>query len=79
MEKKKTAAWLLTVSVYLSWVQTEMGNAGAIAAGMTEAAVKLQDCIDGMTSVVRKACSNSLPSSALFSLFPQLTLRCPLD
>ncbi|MCJ1393950.1 hypothetical protein MMC18_006827 [Xylographa bjoerkii] len=32
------------------WVQTDMGNAGALANGLAEAPVILKDCIEGMTT-----------------------------
>jgi len=34
------------------WVQTDMGNAGAEANGMTEAPVALKDCIEGMVTQI---------------------------
>lgn len=46
-----------------SWVQTDMGTAGAHASGMPEAPVTLKDSVDG---ILNKVCSFT-PRAASFS------------
>jgi norsolorinic acid ketoreductase len=43
---------LTVFPIHPGWVQTDMGNAGAVAVGMDEAPVSLEDSIDGMVSKV---------------------------
>jgi hypothetical protein len=41
-------------NTYRRWVQTDMGNAGAAAAGMAEAPVTLKQSVDG---ILMKVCT----------------------
>ncbi|MCJ1431852.1 hypothetical protein MMC27_001207 [Xylographa pallens] len=43
---------LTVFPLHPGWVQTDMGNAGALANGLTEAPVSLKDCIEGMTTQI---------------------------
>jgi len=43
---------LIAFPIHPGWVQTEMGNAGAKAAGIPEAPVTLKDSIDGLTKQI---------------------------
>jgi hypothetical protein len=46
---------ILTALTFLKWVQTDMGNAGAEAAGVHQADITLEDSINGLVSVIDKA------------------------
>jgi norsolorinic acid ketoreductase len=43
---------LTVFPIHPGWVQTDMGNAGAVANGMDEAPVSLQDSVNGLVSKV---------------------------
>ncbi|MCJ1377335.1 hypothetical protein MMC17_000430 [Xylographa soralifera] len=43
---------LTVFPLHPGWVQTDMGNAGALANGLTEAPVALEDCIEGMVTQI---------------------------
>lgn len=46
---------LIAFPIHPGWVQTEMGNAGAEAAGVEKADITLEQSIAGLTSVIDKA------------------------
>ncbi|PVH76593.1 NAD(P)-binding protein, partial [Cadophora sp. DSE1049] len=46
---------LIAFPVHPGWVQTDMGNAGAEAAGVHQADITLEDSINGLVSVIDKA------------------------
>ncbi|KAH7364684.1 aflatoxin biosynthesis ketoreductase nor-1 [Rhexocercosporidium sp. MPI-PUGE-AT-0058] len=46
---------LIAFPIHPGWVQTEMGNAGAEAAGMAKAEITLKESVDGLMSVIDKA------------------------
>lgn len=51
---RETESGLHADGVY-SWVQTEMGNAGAVSAGLPEAPVTVADSVGGIIAVVSSA------------------------
>ncbi len=46
---------LIAFPIHPGWVQTEMGNAGAEAAGIEKADITLEQSVAGLTSVIDKA------------------------
>lgn len=46
---------LIAFPVHPGWVQTEMGNAGAEAAGVHQADITLEESVTGLLSVIDKA------------------------
>lgn len=44
---------LVVFTMHPGWVQTEMGNAGAVAIGMEKAILTLDESVQGMVKVVR--------------------------
>jgi len=46
---------LIAFPIHPGWVQTDMGNAGAVANGLKEAPTTIQDCVDGMVSKIDTA------------------------
>ena len=54
-EEEKLTAFVISPG----WVSTDMGNAGAIAFGMKEAPVTVEDSCTGMISIIEKATKQS--------------------
>jgi len=50
---------IIAFPMHPGWVQTDMGNAGALANGLTEAPVTLKESIDGMISKIDNATRES--------------------
>lgn len=51
---------LIAFPISPGWVQTDMGNAGALASGMEQAPLTLQESVDGILSRVDKATRESM-------------------
>jgi len=46
---------LIAFPIHPGWVQTDMGNAGAVANGLNEAPTTIKDCVDGMVDKIDNA------------------------
>ncbi|KAJ7644551.1 NAD(P)-binding protein [Roridomyces roridus] len=65
---------LISLAIHPGWVQTDMGNHGALANGMPEAPETVEDSVNGILARVDQATSKELSGRSLHSRTPSADL-----